>query len=123
MYQYAALIRRVIDGDTIVADIDLGFRVVLHEQYVRLYGINTPEMRGAEKEAGHAARSAVLKWLVSVNGAERVMEVVIETFKDKKGKYGRWLGLVFPHDYQLAGDGTHLNKWLVDNGYAERVDY
>jgi len=43
MYTYKISLVRVIDGDTIVVNIDLGFKVVLHKQYIRLHGIDTPE--------------------------------------------------------------------------------
>ena len=78
---------RVIDGDTIDVDIDLGFFTVLHRQRIRLYGIDAPEVRGSERFAGLESKA----WLKhKVEGRET--ELV--TFKDAKGKYGRWLGAI-----------------------------
>ena len=49
MYQYKATITRIIDGDTVDCDIDLGFKVILSKQRIRLYGIDTPESRTRDK--------------------------------------------------------------------------
>ena len=45
MYEYKAIIKRVVDGDTVDVDIDLGFGVIFANQRIRLYGIDTPESR------------------------------------------------------------------------------
>ena len=45
MYEYRCRIDRVVDGDTVDVDIDLGFGVWLREERVRMYGIDTPESR------------------------------------------------------------------------------
>ena len=45
MYEYNCKIRRVVDGDTVDVDIDLGFGIVYANQRIRLYGIDTPESR------------------------------------------------------------------------------
>ena len=50
MYEYKAIVTRVIDGDTIDVDIQLGFDVVLAKQRIRLLGIDTPESRTRDKE-------------------------------------------------------------------------
>jgi micrococcal nuclease len=50
MYEYNVKVVRVIDGDTIDVDIDLGFNIVLKKQRIRLYGIDTPESRTRDKE-------------------------------------------------------------------------
>ena len=49
MYEYRCIIKRVVDGDTVDVDIDLGFHVVLKNQRVRLRGIDTPETRTRDK--------------------------------------------------------------------------
>ena len=49
MYEYRAKVIKVIDGDTIDVDIDLGFGVILAKQRIRLYGIDTPESRTSDK--------------------------------------------------------------------------
>lgn len=106
MYEYRAFVRKVYDGDTITVDIDLGFEVVLRNQKIRLSKINTPEIRGAEREAGIKVRNLV---------RERISNkwVIIKTTKDKKGKYGRWLGEVYCDDAEES-----LNQWLLSEGHA-----
>jgi micrococcal nuclease len=100
MYEYKFKFLRVIDGDTVDGVIDLGFNVSLKER-VRLYGINAPETRlqrsikdikerQAEKKRGLKAKSRLKEILAE---AEKQPEgLYIETFLDKKGKYGRILG-------------------------------
>ena len=104
MYRYRAQVVSVYDGDTIRCDIDLGFGIWMRDPTIRLYGINTPELRGDDKEAGLAARD----WL-----REKVLgfDIQILTHKDKKGKYGRWLGTLFD-------GGISINQEMIDRGYA-----
>jgi len=105
MYVYRALVRKVYDGDTITVDIDLGFDMILRNQKIRLLGINTPEVRGKEREAGLASRNAL---------RERIGNkwIIIKTQQDKKGKYGRWLGTLFIEE-------ENVNEWLIKEGLAE----
>ena len=87
MYEYRANIVRVVDGDTVDVDIDLGFGVWLHKQRIRLYGIDSPESRTRdldEKKYGLMAKEFLKKELA--DGA------VLKTRLDGKGKYGRILG-------------------------------
>lgn len=94
MYQYSALIRKVIDGDTLEIDIDLGLSTWMHNERIRLYGVNTPEVYGVKKGSpewieGNKA-SEFAKSVLKEND-----EIRIETIKDKKEKYGRYLALVY----------------------------
>jgi micrococcal nuclease len=105
MYEYRAFIRKVYDGDTVTADLDLGMYVQLKDQKIRLIGINAPEIRGEQRPQGLISRDALRekisnKW------------VTIKTYKDKKGKYGRWLG-------EIWIDGENVNEWLLKEGLAE----
>lgn len=104
MYNYRAYIKDVYDGDTVTAVVDLGF---LHyqEMKLRLYGIDTPELRGEEREQGIIVRDIVREMILG-------KDVEIHTFKDKQGKYGRYLATIIIDDLDL-------NQWLVDNGHAE----
>jgi micrococcal nuclease len=109
MYEYKATIDRWVDGDTVDVDIDLGFDVVLRDQRVRLYGINTPESRTRdleEKAKGLAAKARV-------NEMAPVGTVVtLLTHKyDAKGKFGRILGAI------VTDDGT-VNQMLLEEGHA-----
>jgi micrococcal nuclease len=105
MYEYRAYVRRVYDGDTITVDIDLGFDVVMRNQKIRLLRINTPEIRGEEREAGLKSRDAL-------RGKISNKWVRIKTQLDKKGKYGRWLGEIWLED-------VCINDWLLAEGLAE----
>lgn len=112
MYEYKAIVKKIYDGDTITVDLDLGFGTWLKNQQIRLYGINTPEIRGGtieSKTAGFAARDILIKW-IPVDS-----EIIIRTHKDDKEKYGRWLGEIF-----VLGNLISLNEQLVIGGYAIR---
>ena len=105
MYEYKAKVTKVYDGDTITVDFDLGFGILIRKQKIRLVGINTPEVRGPEKPQGIISRNALRQRILG-------KEVIIKTSKDKKGKYGRWLGEVFVED-------ENINQWLITEGYAK----
>lgn len=119
MYEYKAKITRVVDGDTIDAEVDLGFGVSFRERF-RLARVNTPETYGVKKDseeyaAGMKAKQAVIALV------ETYDEVVIQTSKDKKGKYGRYIAEV------LFLDGSepalNLSDYLLEEGLAEAVTY
>ena len=115
MYEYSCKIVRVVDGDTVDVDIDLGFGVWMHKQRIRMYGIDTPESRTRdleEKKFGLMAKEIVKKWV-----PEGSTQTLI-TRKDKSGKYGRILGsfkIVFEEEE------TTLNDWMVKYKYG--VEY
>jgi micrococcal nuclease len=130
MWEYNAGVLKVVDGDTLDLEVDLGFRTFQRVR-VRLYGIDTPETYGVKKEseeyiAGIAAKGFVERWLAnliaSTNGTEwQPAPVTIRSHDGKPigaGKYGRWLVEVYPRD-----GGDSLNEELVENGHAERVVY
>jgi len=110
LFHYQAEIVRVVDGDTVDAFVDLGFD--MHsKQRVRLFGINTPECRTRDKEEkkrGLAAKERLKDML-----GESKNKCVIKTRLDKKGKFGRVLGVLYAND-------VNLNSALVDEGHAER---
>ena len=117
-YTYRAEIVSVYDGDTITVDIDVGFGVWLHGQKIRLYGINAPEVRGDEREAGIRSRDALRQMLPPGRS------VVIATRRDKKGKYGRWLGEVYCTIATTPGGPLICaNEALVRRGHAKRAEY
>jgi len=112
-YVYRAIVTEVYDGDTITVDIDLGFGVWMRDQTLRLYGIDTPELRKEEKEHGLKVRDYVRDLILG-------KEVTIESFKGKKGKYGRWLATVF-YDSSHSGQ-INLNEELLIQGLAKPYD-
>lgn len=107
MYEYRATILRVIDGDTIEARVDLGFDVFAVQRF-RLYGINAPETKGESREDGRAA-TEYLRTLITTNAADSVL--TIQTRKDKREKYGRYLAV-------LVANGLNLNAAMVNAGHA-----
>jgi len=104
MYTYNAHVTEVYDGDTITCDIDLGFETTLKNQKIRLYGINTPEVKGDSKPQGIISRDAVREKILN-------KDILLVTKKDAKEKFGRWLGIV-------TIDNLNLNDWLVTNNLA-----
>ena len=111
MHEYNCTIRRVVDGDTVDVDIDLGFGIWIHNERVRLYGIDTPESRTRdleEKKAGLFAKDVVLHYLPE--GSKQVLR----THKDKVGKYGRVLGEFVIYD-SLADRQTTINQFMIDH--------
>ena len=108
LYTYRAVVNRIYDGDTITVDIDLGFGIVMKDQVIRLLGIDTPEIRGEERPQGIMSRSFVEQ---RIPVGTRIM---IKTIKDKKEKYGRYLGTIF-YGETLA----NLNEELLASGHAD----
>jgi micrococcal nuclease len=111
MYQYRIKkVLKVVDGDTIDVDIDLGFNISYYQR-VRLAGIDTPESRTtdlAEKALGIEVKERV-KYLI-----DNAKKIVIKTEKpDSSEKYGRILGWLY-----LDGAETSVNHALVADGYA-----
>ena len=117
MYEYKADIIRVIDGDTVVMNIDLGFGIRFQET-VRLAGINTPEIFGVKKDSDEYKKGIEAKTLVE--NLLRDSSIMIQTEKDKKGKYGRYIATIIIKG--IDGD-INLNERLVTENLAEKVDY
>lgn len=113
LYHYKAIVTGVYDGDSITVDIDLGLGVWFRGQKIRLSDINSPEVRGDEREAGLISRDWLRAKILN-------KEVIIETIKDKKGKYGRWLGEIWINE---GTEYLNVNMLLVTNGMAESVEY
>jgi micrococcal nuclease len=139
MYEYTARLAQgldrhpVYDGDTVRLDIDCGFGIWKCNTVCRLYGINTPEMRGADKEEGTSARDALREMLGE-------HPLLVRTHRDSTGKYGRYLVEIYlqlenmPMGFEWDGirgvailgyndavTWVNVNRALVVNGYA--VEY
>jgi len=111
MFEYKVKVTRVVDGDTVDVDIDLGFKIWLRGERVRLMGIDTPESRTSnkwEKILGKKSKER-LKELVTQNKGK----VTLQTTKEGKGKFGRILGYLNSE----SGDRS-FNQILVDEGHA-----
>lgn len=129
MYQYKAFIKNVVDGDTLEIDIDLGLFVWLHGEKIRLFGINTPEVFGVKKDSPEWILGSKASGFVKLILKEKD-EIIIETIKDKKEKYGRYLAVVYikiapKHLKGLTGirsigEYFCLNDILIEKGFAEK---
>ncbi len=109
-YIYNAIVTKVVDGDTLDLEVDLGFSVKV-EHRIRLHGVDAYEtsLRGdtteEEKQKGIEAKAFLIERLLR-------KKVVIETIKDKKGKYGRYLA-------NVCIDGKMVSEMLVKKGYVK----
>ncbi|HBY68207.1 MAG TPA: nuclease [Flavobacteriaceae bacterium] len=109
-YIYKAIVTKVVDGDTFDLKIDLGFDVTVKHR-IRLYGVDAYEtsLRGdtteEEKRKGIEAKAFLIDRIFD-------KEVIIETVKDKKGKYGRYLA-------NVCHEGKMVSEMLVEKGYVK----
>ena len=112
MYEYRCKVVRVIAGDTVDVDIDLGFGVWLHKERVRMFGIDTPESRTRdleEKKYGLAAKKFLTGMLDDEGG------IILKTHKDKTGKFGRILGELW-RTTNYADQS--INNYMIDKHHA-----
>jgi micrococcal nuclease len=111
MYEYnVKKVTKVVDGDTIDVDIDLGFNIS-YAQRVRLAGIDTPESRTKDLREKALGLEVKNKVKIAIENAKRV--VIKTELPDSTEKYGRILGWVY-----LDGAAKSLNEQLIDEGYA-----
>lgn len=109
MYEYRAKVTHVVDGDTVDVAIDLGLDVWTHQR-LRLYGINSAELRGAERTDGQAAKHHLESLL------EQYAPITVSTIKDTRGKYGRYLAVLWG---VTPGGLIDLNRRMIDDGHAQ----
>ena len=115
MYEYRCTVVKIIDGDTVDVDIDLGFGVWMKKQRIRMYGIDTPESRTRdleEKKYGLAAKAYLTGMLDDEAG------IILKTYKDKEGKFGRILGELW-RTTNYADQS--INEYMVEKSHA--VEY
>jgi micrococcal nuclease len=112
MYEYRVNVVKVVDGDTVDVDIDLGFGVWLKDERVRIMGIDTPESRTrdkVEKKFGLASKARLKELL----GKKSILKTqVSKKGEDMKGKFGRILG-----DF-VAPDGRLVTEIMTEGGYC-----
>ena len=114
LYQYKAIVTSVYDGDTCTVDIDLGLHTWVKGEKIRLMRINAPEVRGKSRKKGLRSRDYLRELILN-------KEIIIGTFKDKKGKYGRYLGEIW---LNMDGeDYINVNDLLVKKKYAVYKKY
>ena len=117
LYHYIAHVTKVYDGDTITVDIDMGMGVWQHGVQIRLWRINTSEVRGSEREQGLITRDFMRSLILD-------RDILLRTILDKRGqdrtgKYGRLLGEVLVEDN--SGRMLNVNQLLLDKGLAQPV--
>jgi micrococcal nuclease len=121
MYEYSCTIARVVDGDTVDVDIDLGFGLWVRGERVRIHGIDTPESRTrdkVEKKFGLAAKKFVQEMLPK--GSKQTL-VTEKAGDEAKGKFGRILGKFRVYDSKYD-KWCYMGDIMVDLGYAVRYD-
>ena len=118
MHEYRVNIVKVVDGDTVDVDIDLGFGIWMRNERVRLYGIDTPESRTRdleEKKYGKAASAYLKEKLASGTP-------ILKTFKDGVGKFGRILGELWIEEVSEESDQisvkTNINQMMIEEHHA-----
>ncbi len=113
LYHYNAVVTDVYDGDTCTVDIDLGMNTWLRGEKIRLYRINTPEIVGKTKSEGIKSRDYLRKLVLD-------KAVIIQTIKDRKEKYGRYLGEVWIASKE--GVQKNINDEMVKAKMAVRME-
>ena len=114
--EYDVKVIKVVDGDTVDVDINLGFGVWLHDERVRIMGIDTPESRTSEKVEdlfGEAAK-ARLKELMEDGG--KLITTEDKKGEDMKGKFGRILGDFYVERYE--GEKEKVTDIMIEEGHA-----
>jgi micrococcal nuclease len=111
MYQYRAIVRSVTDGDTIHADVDLGFNIIMRNATIRLSGINCPEVKTPE---GKVAKTYLKERLPAGT------ELLLVSHKDETEKYGRILGTIYIGEALKTGPvvGNSVNWEMLAKGMA-----
>jgi micrococcal nuclease len=118
MYKYKINIVKVVDGDTVDVDIDLGFSTVLKKQRVRLMGIDTPESRTrdlVEKKFGKASKKHLKGLLESAES--------LSLISHDKGKFGRILGTIIAHHtegHPVFETEININDQMIEDNHAVR---
>jgi len=107
MYRYKVEVTRVVDGDTVDVDIDLGFGMTYKKQRVRLMGIDTPESRTRDLQEKFYGKQSK-KFLSSV-----LKDKVVTLLSHDKGKFGRIIGDLF-----IEGNDMSVNQQMIQAHHA-----
>ena len=111
MYEYKAVLKRVVDGDTLDLVIDMGFKITT-AQRIRLKGINTPETWHRKKDSEEYKKGMEAKNFVVKRLEENGDKMTIRTDKHP-GVYGRYIAEIILDDSDIS-----LNEELLQKGYA-----
>ena len=107
MFEYKCNIVRVVDGDTVDVDIDLGFGIWVRNERVRLYGVDTPESRTRDLQEKFYGKYAT-EYLIAKLGDS----CILRTKKDRAGKFGRVLGEFVVYDGH-SDSWKNVNEMMV----------
>ncbi len=118
LYHYVAHVTEVYDGDTVTVDLDLGLGIWHHSQTIRLWRVNTPEVKGPERERGLVVRDYVRTLILD-------KAILLRTILDRRGqdrteKFGRLLGEILVEGED--GELLNVNELLLAQGMALPVD-
>ena len=116
MFEYNFKLRKIVDGDTIDVDIDLGFGVWLKKQRIRMMGIDTPESRTSDDEEKVYGLLAKQRLITPLADAK-----VLRTFKDGRGKYGRILGEVICY-YAAEDRWAGSSEIMIAEGHGVKYE-
>ena len=111
MYEYKIELKRVIDGDTIIADIDLGFDVKLSNESIRLHGIDAPESRTRDLEEKRYGQMSTEFLVEQLEGKD----LILQSLDYGKGKFGRVIGTIL-------ADGVNINELMIESHMAVRYE-
>jgi micrococcal nuclease len=115
IYAYRFRLERVVDGDTLDVLVDCGFDV-WRAVTVRLYGVNCPEMKGASKAEGRAAKQATMDWFD--NRTSLVMVSHQKAGRSGVDSFRRYLAVIY--GTKPNGDQDSLQEWLLLTGHAKK---
>ena len=110
--EYDVRVVKIVDGDTVDVDIDLGFGVTLRDERVRIMGIDTPESRTRDKVEDLFGEAAKARLKVLMKDGGKLITTEDRKGEDMKGKFGRILG-----DFRI-GDGRKVTDILIEEGHA-----
>ena len=110
--EYDVVVVKIVDGDTVDVDIDLGFGVTLRDERVRIMGIDTPESRTRDKVEDLFGEAAKERLKVLMKDGGKLITTEDRKGEDMKGKFGRILG-----DFRI-GDGRKVTDILIEEGHA-----
>jgi micrococcal nuclease len=113
--EYDVVVIKVVDGDTVDVDIDLGFGVCLKDERVRIMGIDTPESRTRDKVEDLFGEAAKARLKVLMKDGGKLITTEDRKGEDMKGKFGRILG-DFKVDYN--GEMKKVTEILTEEGHC-----
>ena len=116
MYRYKVEVTRVVDGDTVDVDVDLGFGMIYKKQRVRMMGIDTPESRTRDLEEKFYGKASKANLVRILDGKD------IQMVSHDKGKFGRILGELFVGDSKYSINQQQIDEFHAVPYYGQSKD-